>query len=67
MKKDEDECSHENLKYHDMDLGNPSVIYEEWTCQDCRASVVKVYEPSYALIYPEEDGQDPYRSEEVIE
>lgn len=59
-------CSHDNLKYHDMDVGEPGVIYEDWTCQDCGASVVKVYEPSHAIVYPDEDDRDPYRSEEVV-
>jgi hypothetical protein len=60
------ECSHEDLKYHDMDVGNPEVIYENWTCQGCGASIVKVYEPDHAVIYPD-DGREPYRSEEVVQ
>ena len=56
MSEEDGECSHEALKYHDMDVGNPDVIYEDWTCEDCGASVVKVYEPSRELVFlPEKD------------
>ena len=67
MSEEDKECGHEDLKYHDMDVGNPNVIYEDWTCRECGASVVKVYEPNYAIIYPEEDGKEPHRSEEVVQ
>lgn len=67
MSEADTECGHDDLEYHGMDVGEPGVIYEDWTCRDCGASVVKVYEPSYGLVYPEEDGENPYKSEEVIE
>lgn len=60
--KTPEECSHENLHYHGMDVGEPGVVYEEWCCEDCGAGVIKVYEPQHQIIDPI-DG-DAY-SEEV--
>lgn len=45
------DCSHEN-QYHDVDIGEPGLMYENWHCQDCGAAVTKVYEPQRQIIDP---------------
>jgi hypothetical protein len=48
---DPEDCGHDDLEYHDMDVSEPQVVYENWGCQDCGATVVKVYEPSHELVF----------------
>jgi len=67
MTEPEDEdCSHNVLQYEDMNVCDPEVIYENWTCQVCGASVKMVYKPSHAVVDPKDDDRESYRTKEVI-
>lgn len=46
------DCVHADIHYHGMDVSEPGVIYEEWSCSDCGAGVIKVYQPTHQIIDP---------------
>lgn len=51
------ECSHDNLRYGDIDVCEPDAVYENWYCEDCGATVVKVLRPSHWIVEPREDDE----------
>lgn len=62
------DCGHNDLKYGEMDVTEPGVVYENWYCLSCGATVVNVYTPSHAIVMPREaDETEQHEIEAVVE
>lgn len=62
------DCDHDDLKYGDMDVSEPGVVYENWYCRCCGATVVNVYTPRHSIVMPREsDDIEQHEIEEVVQ
>lgn len=61
------DCDHPDLGYGDINVSEPGVVYENWYCPDCGATIVNVYTPSHAIVLPREsDDAERHETEEVV-